>query len=252
MSDGQALRVLVVDDEGPARLRLTQLLARCEAPKADCVAQAADAESALQAARGQGLDLALLDIALPGRSGLQLAAELKAELPGLALVFVTAHSQHAVHAFELEAVDYLTKPVRLERLQQTLRRVAQRRLSAAPAGPQPATLRVQQRGRLLRIPVDEVLYLRAELKYVTLRTARDEYVLDEPLGDLALRLGPGFVRIHRNALVALRAVRSLQRGADQAREGEAWAVYLPAVDESLPVSRRLLPGVKAALLARSE
>lgn len=243
------LQVLVVDDEAPARLRLAQLLAQCCEPGARVVAEAGDAETALQAARQHRPELALLDIGLPGRSGLLLAQALKAQCPGLAVAFVTAHAQHAVHAFELEAVDYLTKPVRLERLQHTLRRVAAARAAAqATAAPEPPHLLVQERGRLLRLPVAEVLYLRAELKYVTVRTAQAEHVLDAALGELAAGLGPGFLRIHRNAVVARAAVRALER-RDGGAEGDGWAVCVAPVNEWLAVSRRQLQAVREALRA---
>jgi two-component system, LytTR family, response regulator AlgR len=145
-------------------------------------------------------------------------------------------------------VDYLTKPVRLERLQAALQRVAQRRHARAtlPEGP---VLVVSDRGRVLRVPLAEVLYLKAGLKYVTLRTAEHTYVLDDALSDLEQRLGDGFLRIHRNAVVAQAAVRELARRPDPDAEGDAdsWAVRLAPVDEWLAVSRRQLPAVRQAL-----
>jgi two-component system response regulator AlgR len=173
-----------------------------------------------------------------------------------AVVFVTAHPQHALKAFELDAVDYLTKPVRRERLQDALRRVAQRLAQNAPAqaGDEP-TLVVSDRGRIERVPVSQVLYLKAELKYVTLRTAAHTYVLDEPLAELEQRLGERFLRVHRNAIVARKAVRVLERrviageGEDEAGGGETWAVRVAPTDEWLAVSRRQLAAVREAVLA---
>jgi two-component system response regulator AlgR len=188
---------------------------------------------------------------MPGIDGLQLAEQLQAHLGGQqkapAVVFVTAHSEHALRAFELEATDYLTKPVRRERLQAALQRVAKARQ------PQPLergdggepVLVVSDRGRVHRVPVSQVLYLKAELKYVTLRTADGEWVLDEPLNDLEPRLGRDFIRVHRNALVALRAVRSLERHASE-DEPLGWAVQLHN-GERLAVSRRQLASVREAL-----
>ncbi len=254
------LRVALVDDEPLARARLAQLLAECKEPAATVVGEAADVNQAL-AFVGQGVaDVLMLDIGLPGRSGLQLAQGLRALATPPMVVFVTAHAQHALQAFELDAVDYLTKPVRRERLQDALRRVAQRLQgpvaptpSAAAAGAaEPPMLVVSDRGRVLRIPVAEVLYLKAEWKYVTLRTAQQRYVLDDPLSELHPRLGDGFIRIHRNALVARHAMRRLQRaplGSAAEASGEQWAVWVSPVEEWLAVSRRQVAAVRAALLA---
>jgi two-component system response regulator AlgR len=183
---------------------------------------------------------------MPGRGGLRLAAALKSLPLPPAVVFVTAHAEHALQAFELDAVDYLTKPVRRERLQAALQRVQQRLGPAAAAAPVPVLV-VHDRGRVLRLPVAEVLYLRAEQKYVTLRTAAHSYLLDEALAELEQRLGGAFMRIHRNALVARAAVRALERRGDGE---EHWAVRVAPTDEWLAVSRRQLPAVREALLAQ--
>ena len=192
--------------------------------------------------------MVLLDIGMPGRDGLRLATALKALPQPPAVVFVTAHAEHALQAFELEALDYLTKPVRRDRLHEALQRVQQRLAlqqgTAAAAPMAEAVIVVSDRGRVLRLPVREVLYLKAEQKYVTLRTAQHTHVLDDALADLELRLGERFVRIHRNALVAVDAIRSLElRGA----EPEGWAVRVAPLDEWLAVSRRQVSAVRQAL-----
>lgn len=254
------LRVLIVDDEPLARLRLRQLVADCGDPPAEVAGEAGDAAQALAWLKSRSCDLLLLDINMPGADGTQLAAELKRRAAlhdAPAVVFVTAHPQHALKAFELDAVDYLTKPVRRERLQDALRRVtqrAERRRTPEPAGDEPSIV-VGDRGRIERVPVSQVLYLKAELKYVTLRTAAHTYVLDEPLAELEQRLGERFLRVHRNAIVARRAVRALERraiageGDDEAGAGETWAVRVAPTDEWLAVSRRQLPAVREAVMA---
>jgi len=252
-----SLRVLLVDDEELARLRLRGLVGECSSPKALVVGEAGNATQALVWLQSQSCDLMLLDIHMPGRDGMQLAAELRQLANPPAVVFVTAHAEHALKAFELEAVDYLTKPVRRERLHAALQRVAQRlalappHVSAAAAEAEPVVV-VSDRGRVVRVPVSEVLYLKAELKYVTLRTAEHTYVLDDALSDLEQRLGERFIRVHRNALVAKRAVRALERrviaGADD-EGGESWAVRVAPVDEWLAVSRRQATAVREALVA---
>ena len=188
-SDATApLRVVLVDDEPLARLRLRSLVEANPAPAATVVGEAADAPQALALLTRTPCDLVLLDIRMPGPSGLQLADALRSlslpadqALPPL-VVFVTAHGSHALRAFELDAADYITKPVRRERLQAALWRVAQRRAvpvagdttatgsAAAPAASAGAVLVVHDRGRVLRVPQAEVVYLKAEQKYVTLCT----------------------------------------------------------------------------------
>jgi two-component system response regulator AlgR len=246
------LRVLLVDDEMLACLRLRSLLADCADPPSVVVAEAGDVATALSHLSHHGVDLVLLDVAMPGLDGTHLAAELARREHPPAVVFVTAHAQHAVQAFELDAVDYLTKPVRAERLQAALKKVVQRRASVAGPPAQAPVLLVSDRGRVQRVPVSQALYFKAELKYVTLRTAQHTHVLDESLSELAQRLGADFVRIHRNALVARSAMRELERRVMPAEaQGEApaetWAVRVEPVDEWLPVSRRHLPAVREAL-----
>jgi two-component system response regulator AlgR len=250
----EPLRVLLVDDEELARLRLRGLIGECTQPPAVVVGEAANATQVLVWLQSQRCDVLMLDIHMPGRDGTQLAAELRQIANPPAVVFVTAHPEHALKAFDLEAVDYLTKPVRRERLHAALQRVAQRRSQQpAPAdGPAEPVVVVSDRGRVVRVPVSEVLYLKAELKYVTLRTAEHTYVLDDALSDLEQRLGERFLRVHRNALVAKRAVRALERrviaGGDD-EGGESWAVRVAPVDEWLAVSRRQATAVREALVA---
>jgi len=248
------LKVLIVDDEPLARLRLGALVADCADPPCRVVAEAGDPASALAWLVQHEADVVLLDIQMPGANGLQLAERLRGDAAlaarAGAIVFVTAHGEHALRAFDLEAADYLTKPVRRERLEQALRRAAQRRAAPVPAaasGDDGDVIVVVERGRVLRVPVAEVLYLKAELKYVTLRTAAHTHLLDESLTELEPRLAGRFIRIHRNALVARRAVRALERRTDGGDAADGWAVRVAAVDEWLAVSRRQLPAVRETL-----
>jgi two-component system response regulator AlgR len=251
------LRVLIVDDEDLARLRMRSLLADCAAPAAEVAGEAGSAHEALHWLAHNTADLVLLDINMPGLDGLQLAERLRALPHAPRVVFVTAHATHALKAFEIDAVDYLTKPVRRARLQEALVRAAQRldrpvtlpapAASAAPA--EQPVLVVSDRGRMLRVPVADILYLKAELKYVTLRTAAHAYVLDDSLSELEHRLGDALLRIHRNALVARTAVTRLERRAPTHGEADAegWAVQVGATQEWLAVSRRQLTQVRELL-----
>lgn len=240
------LRVLIVDDETLARSRMRTLLADCRAPKVDVAGEASNAVQAMELLQRQRIDVALLDIHMPGADGLALAKSLQSLTRPPALIFVTAHVEHAVHAFELEAVDYLTKPVRLERLQAALQkaeRFLQGQAAARSTVEREDVLIIQERGRTERVPLSQVLYFKAELKYITVRTAQRSYILDGSLNELEEKYGDRYMRIHRNALIARRAVRALEKHFD-AEEGEGWAVRLHGVDELLAVSRRQLSAVR--------
>ena len=248
------LTVALIDDEPLARLRLRTLLAQTE-PACEVVGEFGESVAALlwlreQDAVGQGPDMILLDIQMPGLDGMVLAARLRELRDPPAIVFVTAHAEHAVRAFDVAALDYLTKPVRLERLQASLGRVqrwrqAQPRLQALDAD----VVVVQDRGRMLRIPVADVLYFKAEQKAVTLHTATEVHPVNESLTELEARVGERFIRVHRNALVARRAMKALQRRVDGEDEegGETWAVQIMPTQVWLAVSRRQVTAVREAM-----
>ena len=241
------LSVLIVDDEPLARARLRSLLADCLDPPVRIAGEAANAAQAMESMRREKLDALLLDVHMPGMDGMGLAATLRADPDAPAVIFVTAHAEHAVLAFELEATDYLTKPVRLSRLQTALAKIQRlRQAGQADTPAMPEVLIIQDRGRTERVPLKEVLYLKAELKYVTVRTAARSYILDGSLSELEDRNPGWFVRVHRNALVARHAVRALERHVDP-EEGEVWAVRLAGIDEVLGVSRRQLAVVREAI-----
>lgn len=259
-------RIFIVDDEAPARSRLMTLLADIAA---DCphrlVGEAADARQAREAIAALRPDIVLLDIRMPGMSGMELAAELAHRVtPAPVIIFTTAYDAYALKAFEVQAIDYLLKPVRAERLANALKRAA---ALCAPALAQPVAIHsagavvhdrrrhftVQERGRLLLIAVRDVIYLKAELKYVTLRTRTGEYLIEASLASIEEELGDLFVRVHRNALVARNAIAGVERASTTAvdadgdgdKPSESWQVILHDVDERLPVSRRQWPMVKA-------
>lgn len=239
------LKVLIVDDEALARARLRTLLGDCTAPAASVEAEAANAAQAVEWLQHHDADLALVDIHMPGADGLALAQMLRTLRRPPAVVFVTAHAEHAVQAFELEAVDYLTKPVRLERLQtmlQKVERIAQANRAPEPDLPQEVLI-IQDRGRTERVSLAQVLYLKAELKYITVRTKDKSYILDGSLSELEEKYKNHFMRIHRNALIARRGVRALVKHHDP-QEGDGWAVRLEGIDELLFVSRRQLAAVR--------
>lgn len=245
-----SLRVIIADDEPLARVLLRQRLGQCGEPRVEVIGEAGNARELWMLLSQQGCDVLLLDIRMPGTDGLQLAAQLMARPQPPAVIFVTAHAEYALRAFEVEAVDYLTKPVSLERLQQALRRVVQKPQQPAPALPvRPSTgavLVLADRQRTLRIPVEDIIMARAGDKRVVLTTSGAEVVTDESLAELEPRLGTGFVRVHRNAIVGLHAVRELRHHSGDGPDA-GWQVRVAPGDQWLPVSRRQLPSLRAAL-----
>lgn len=247
------LAVLIVDDEAPARARLQDLLGDiAEQHPTRIVGVAANGVEALGVLEQERVDLVLTDIRMPVMNGIELARHLGKleQLP--AVVFTTAYDEYAVRAFELAAVDYLLKPVRAGRLADALAKVRRHQRPSeetlrqlAPAGR--GHFSVSERGRILLVPVADVLFLKAEQKYVVARTREREYLLDESLVQLEEEFAGRFLRIHRNCLIAAQAVKGVAR-ATTGEDGEAhWVVLFDGVTEQLPVSRRQWPVVKEAL-----
>jgi two-component system response regulator AlgR len=236
------LRVLIVDDEAPARSRMRDLLGDIGDSLPVIVAgEAANGREALQIAGSGGIDVVLLDVRMPGMDGVEVAQHLRQVASPPAVIFTTAYDSYAISAFELHAVDYLLKPIRASRLQEALVRVkgmmpkdeVLRELQQAPR----ACLSAAERGKVHLIPVEDILFLRAELKYVTVRTAEREYLIEESLTRLEQEFAERFVRAHRNCLVARTAIRGFERVGGESGEGP-WQILLAGIDERLPVSRR--------------
>ena len=242
------INVLVVDDEALARSRLCTLLGDCTLPRVAVAGQASKVSDALVLLRHIHVDAVLLDINMPDEDGLSFARSLHKLPHPPAIIFITAHAEHAVQAFDLAATDYLTKPVRLERLQKALQKVEQSNQSIRRLYPNltEEILLIQERGITERVPLQEVLYLKAELKYITVRTALKTYILEGSLNDLEALYPVYFLRIHRNTLVARDAMRALEKYVDPV-EGEGWAVRLSGIDDLLLVSRRQLVAVKEVI-----
>jgi two-component system response regulator AlgR len=253
------LNILIVDDEPPARARMQQLLQDCSGQvELRVVGEADSGVAALHAVERLTPDVVLLDITMPDMNGIEVARHLAAREQPPGVIFVTAYDAHALEAFEVQALGYLLKPVRADKLATALQR-AQRLARGEPRlealartlGSARTHLTVSERGRMVLIPVDEIVFLRAELKYVTIRTPTREHLTEESLTALEQEFGERFIRIHRNALVARAAILGFERvrGRPDA-EGEGaeghWEVQLNGVAERLPVSRRQWAVVKAA------
>ena len=244
-----ALRVFIADDEEPARERLKELLndIAAELPTS-IVGEARHGLETIELVPGSRAQVLLLDIQMPGMTGLEVARHLASLENAPAVVFVTAHERHAVEAFELNALDYLLKPVRGARLAAALRKAA---TAAVPGREQLARaasdareyLSVAERHRIVLVPVRDIVFIRAEQKYVTLRTRERQHLIEEPLIALEREFAAQFVRIHRNCLVARAAIRGFER-ASSSDEEPHWLVVLDGIDERLPVSRRQWPALR--------
>jgi two-component system response regulator AlgR len=242
------LRIFIADDETPARERMKELLGdiAADVPTA-VVGEARDGLATLDAVPGSGAQVLLLDIQMPGMGGLEVARHLMALEQPPTIIFVTAHDRHAVEAFELNALDYLLKPVRAERLAAALKKAAggaapNREQLARAAASAREYLSIAERNRIVLVPVRDIVFLRAEQKYVTLRTREREHLLEEALVALEKEFAERFVRIHRNCLVARAAIRGFERSLDG--EEASWLVELDGIEERLPVSRRQWPIVR--------
>lgn len=249
-SQSPTLSVLIVDDETLARVRLRDLLAdiAVEVPN-EVIAEASNGVVAAESLKERRPDVMLVDIRMPKMDGIELARHVgRLENPP-AIIFVTAYDSYAVQAFELNAIDYLVKPVRSPRLAAALQKVR----SSRPA-PQQVLAELQQgarshlscneRGRMLLISVHDILYLKADQKYVMARTAVREYLLDESLAHLEQEFSERFIRLHRSVLVARDAIAGFEKCGGEEVEAQ-WQALLRGIPERLPVSRRQWPLVKS-------
>jgi len=234
------MKCLVVDDEALARERLVRMLRDC----GDCevCGESAGGEQALEKVQQLQPDVVLLDIRMPGMDGLEAARYMLKldEVP--AIIFTTAYGDHALEAFETQAIDYLLKPVHPERLQQALgraQRLSGTQLEHIQGSRRRAHLCARNRGNLELIAIADIVYLQADNKYVTVRSAERQILIEESLKSLEQEFADRFIRIHRNALVSANAIRGLEKDL----QGRC-TVVLEGIEERLEVSRRLLPEVR--------
>lgn len=235
----QAVTLIIADDEAPARNRLRELLA--DMPGVNIAGEARHGAEAIALAQQSGANLVLLDIRMPQMDGIEAAAHLQKMPSPPAIIFTTAYDAYALQAFDMSAIDYLLKPIRRERLLTAInkaRALLPAQLAAIrPMQPQRSHFSISERGRVLLVPVNEVIYLRAELKYTTLRTAQHEYLIEDSLNSIEQEFGERFLRLHRNCLVNPHYLLGYQKMA----EGEhQWVALLKGIPETVGVSRRQL------------
>ena len=241
------MKILIVDDEKPARDRLRHLLLGLDGDYS--LLEAQNGLDAVKITEREHPDLVLLDIRMPVMDGLETAGHMASLTPAPAIIFTTAYDEHALKAFETHAVDYLLKPVRAERLAISLERakIIQRAHIAAiqagePEKPRRSHLSAVTQGKIQIIPIDEIRYFRADQKYVTVYWSGNETLIDDTLTSLEEEFRGDFMRIHRNALVAVAHVEALEKSADG-----SYQIKLKGVEEKLPVSRRHTREVKTCL-----
>lgn len=233
------LNILIADDETPACNRLRELLS--ELPHTHIVGEARTGKEAVALSGKVRPDVLLMDIRMPEMDGMEAAEHLqKLENPP-AIIFTTAFDAHAVQAFELNAVDYLLKPIRLERLANALKKaralVPAQMEEIRQLRPARTHFSASERGRILLVPIDQVIYLRAELKYLTVHTLERQYLIEESLTQIEQEFPDRFVRLHRNCLAARNSIRGFER--HHGTDGEIhWVALLKNVQDALPVSRR--------------
>ncbi|MCB5189085.1 LytTR family DNA-binding domain-containing protein [Methylobacillus caricis] len=237
MSDA-CLTVLIADDETPARNRLRELLS--DIPHIKLVGEARNGKEALDLAQQCNPQVLLLDIRMPEMDGIEAAEHAQKLAMPPAIIFTTAFDGYAVKAFEMSAVDYLLKPIRQERLVTALGK-ARALLPAQLAALKPLQHRrshfsINERGRVILVPVSDVIYLRAELKYITVKTREHEYLLEDSLISLEQELGDTFLRLHRNCLVAKDSILGYEKREIDGENG--WHALLRDIPETIAVSRR--------------
>jgi len=245
------MKILVVDDEEPARQRIIDLLA--DISEDFTILEADNGLDALTIAEQEAPETVMLDIRMPGMDGLESAFHMTSLSPVPAVIFVTAYDEHAIKAFEANAVDYLLKPVRAERLQKALDKaslVSRSRLerlqqdSGENTGRKRTHLSAISQGKIRLIPVVEIRCFRAEQKYVTVYWDGRQTLIDESLKNLEEEFSDNFIRIHRNALISLGHVIALEKNPEGGHR-----VSIRGMDEKLLVSRRHMPGIKQRLKA---
>ena len=239
-----SLRVLIVDDEPPARERLRSMLV--EFGDFDVAGEAGNGEQALNQVDKLVPDIVLLDVRMPGIDGIEVARQLATMAEPPAVIFTTAFDEYALEAFESQAVAYLLKPIRAEKLKAALAKAGrltrpqlQQMASATREPAHRSHIGVRGRYGLKLIPVDEVLCFNADQKYTTVRHLKGEDLIEDSLKTLEEEFAANFVRIHRNALVNTKYLERIARDAD----GQHF-VHLRGMAEPLEVSRRMAGDLK--------
>jgi two-component system, LytTR family, response regulator AlgR len=244
------MKVLIVDDEHLARQRIIDLLSDLD--REITLHQAENGLQALEIVEQEKSDIVMMDIRMPVMDGLESAFHMSTFSPAPAVIFITAYDEHAIKAFEANAIDYLLKPVRKERLQQALdkaRIITRSRITNFQESQKSKSSRthlsVTSQGKIQLIPVSEISCFKADQKYVTIYWGEKQTLSDESLKALEVEFADAFSRIHRNALVSSRKIQALEKTSDG-----NYVVSLNGLEEVFAVSRRHISGLKKKLKNR--
>ncbi len=239
----QILKILIADDEAPARNRMRDLLGDIE--HIEIVAEAKNGKEAIDLAESCKPDVLLLDIRMPVMDGIEAAQHAQKLDHKPHIIFTTAFDAYAIEAFDLNAIDYLLKPIRQERLQTAINKAhaLQPNQLASLKSLQDLQkksrthLSIHERGRVMLVPIESIIYLRAELKYITVRTAEREYLIEESLTHLEAEFSERFIRLHRNCLVAPQFITGYEKRLSNDNE-QQWVALLKYIPETIAISRR--------------
>lgn len=239
----QILKILIADDEAPARNRMRDLLGDIE--HIEIVAEAKNGKEAIDLAESCKPDLMLLDIRMPVMDGIEAAQHAQKLDHKPHIIFTTAFDAYAIKAFDLNAIDYLLKPIRQERLQTAINKAHALQPSQLASlkslqdlqKKSRTHLSIHERGRVMLVPIESIIYLRAELKYITVRTVEREYLIEESLTHLEAEFNERFIRLHRNCLVAPQFITGYEKRLSTDNE-QQWVALLKNIPETIAISRR--------------
>ena len=237
------MKYLVIDDEFLARARLRELLERID-PSAEII-EAENGQQAMELCDKHKPNTALVDIRMPGISGIELVYHLASLEQSPAIIFTTAYSEYALEAFDANAIDYLLKPVQIDRLRRALNKadpITKVQTDSLRKAQRSMHLSISQKGKIKLVPIRNICYLKAENKYVLVKTAREGYLMNDTLNNLEKELGDSFIRVHRNALISTSHLEGLEKN----EEGQ-WCVFFRGIPDQVEISRRQTPVVRSWL-----
>ncbi|MEM7195030.1 MAG: LytTR family DNA-binding domain-containing protein [Pseudomonadota bacterium] len=234
------MKYLIIDDEPIARVRLREMLGRID--PSGYILEAENGEEAMSIYEQEAAEVLLVDIRMPGISGIELAYHLSALDNPPAVIFTTAYNEYALEAFEANAIDYLLKPIQQDRLKRALAKadpITKSQGNALKEGGSRSHIAVNQKGKIKLVPLHQICYFRAENKYVAVRTRDARYLINETLNQLEEDMDDEFIRVHRNALISTRFLEGLEKIDDN-----RWCVLFQDIDDKLEISRRQTPTIR--------
>lgn len=241
------MKYLVIDDEFLARARLRELILRID-PEAEII-EAENGQAAIEMCENHVPDTALVDIRMPGISGIELVYHLSALEHTPTVIFTTAYTEYALEAFDANAIDYLLKPVQIDRLRRALKKaepITKVQTDSLRKSTRSLHISITQKGKIKLVPIKDICFLKAENKYLLVKTLREEYLMNDTLNNLEKELGDEFLRVHRNALISTAHLEGLEKN----QEGQ-WCVFFRGIPDQIEISRRQTPAIRAWLKSQA-